>query len=101
MTPEQQAAHAKAEEKRGAMLWFVRDALTDRALSLRAGFEANPITYCASPEGQAQLKRAVAVEAAVDVFSHLIAEWEKDQKRPEWLRAIVGQAMSAFIEGMK
>jgi len=90
------------DEKRERMLCYIRDTLIERAHGLRAGFEANPFLYCESPEGREQQKRVVAVEAAADVFTHIVGEWQKsDSKRPEWLSTIAKQAMASFVEAFK
>lgn len=91
---------AAKDDKRERMLCFIRDTLIERACGLRTGYEANSFVYCGSPEGLVQLKRVVAVEAAADIFTHLVAEWQKD-KKPEWLRTIVSQGMAAFVEAFK
>lgn len=99
----------KAEEtakdlKREAMLCFIRDTLVERGHGLRTGFEANSFLYCQSPEGQADLKRVVAVEAAADVFTHIVGQWQSaDEKHPhpDWLKTIAKQAMASFIEAFR
>lgn len=100
----------KAEEdaakdlKRERMLEFIRDVLIERAHGLRTGFEANSFLYCQTPAGKAQLKALVAVEAAADVFTHIVGEWQNvDAKhpRPEWVRTIAKQAMATFIEAFQ
>lgn len=88
------------DDKRERMLCFIRDTLLERAHGLRTAFEANPFLYCESPEGRDQLKRVVAVEAAADVFTHFIGEWQKE-KRPDWVKTVAGQAMAPFVEAFK
>jgi hypothetical protein len=91
-------AEASKDEKRERMLCYIRDTLVERAWGLRTAFEANSFVYCASPEGKEQLKRVVALEAAADVFTHIVAEWQRNpEKRPEWVKTIAKQAMSAFV----
>lgn len=90
--------------KREKMLCFIRDTLVERAHGLRTGFEANSFLYCQSPDGKAQLKAVVAVEAAADIFTHIVGEWQNvDAKhpRPEWVRTIAKQAMASFIEAFQ
>jgi hypothetical protein len=92
------------DAKREAMLCFIRDTLIERAYGLRTGYEANSFLYCQSAEGKAQLKRVVAVEAAADVFTLIVGEWQHvDEKhpRPEWVKMIAKQAMGAFIEAFR
>lgn len=89
------------DEKRERMLCLIRDTLVERAAQARTSFELNPFLYCQGPEGREQLKRVVAQEAAADVFTHLVAEWQKSDRRQDWLRAIVHQAMATFIEAFK
>lgn len=99
----------KAEEtakdlKRERMLEFIRDTLVERAHGLRTGFEANSFVYCQTPEGQADLKRVVAVEAAADIFTLIVGEWQgADERhpRPDWLKTIAKQAMASFIEAFR
>jgi hypothetical protein len=97
----------KAEEeaakdlKRGRMLEFIRDTLIERAYSLRTGFEANSFLYCQSAQGKEQLKRLIAMEAAADIFTHLVGQWQSANEthpRPEWLKTIAKQAMATFVE---
>lgn len=95
-------AEQRRDEKRERMLQFIRDTLIERGALLRSSFELNPVPYCMSPEGQDQLKRVVAVEAAADVFTHLVGEWQKDQdKRPDWLKTIAKQSMATFAEAFR
>jgi hypothetical protein len=94
-------AEAARDEKRERMLCLVRDVLIERAYGLRTGYEANSFIYCQSPEGKEQLKRVVAVEAAADIFTHLVAEWQKADKRPEWLRTVAKQGMATFTEAFR
>lgn len=91
------------DDKRERMLCYIRDTLIERAHGLRTGFESNSFLYCESLEGKADLKRVVAVEAAADIFTHLVAQWQdtKPEKRPEWLKTIVNQGMAAFIDGFR
>ncbi len=101
---DKQAEEAAKDKKRERMLEFIRDVLVERAHGLRAGFEANSFLYCQSAEGKAQLKTVVAVEAAADVFTHIVGEWQNvDAKhpRPEWVRTIAKQAMASFIEAFQ
>ena len=99
----QRVEAAARDEKRERMLCFIRDTLIERASGLRAGFEANSFVYCASPEGKEQLKRVAGMEAAADIFTHLVAEWQGStpEKRPEWLRTIVRQGMATFTEAFR
>jgi hypothetical protein len=93
-------AEAAKDKKREAMLCFIRDTLIECGLGRRIAYEANSFLYCSSAEGKEHLKRVVAVEAAADVFTHLIAEWQDvDEKhpRPEWVRTIAKQAMASFV----
>lgn len=85
------------DAKREAMLKYIRDTLIERAQAMRQCFELNPFLYCESPEGQDHLKRVVAIEAAADVFTHLVGEWQRTEDRPGWLRAITKQSMATFI----
>lgn len=90
------------DEKRVRMLCFIRDTLIERAHGLRSGFEANSFLYCQTPEGQNQLKRVVAVEAAADVFTHIVGEWQRhEDRRPEWLKTIAKQSMATFVEAFR
>jgi hypothetical protein len=42
------------------------------------------------------------MEAAGDVFTHLVGEWQKSGKnQPAWLEAIAKQGMATFIEALK
>lgn len=93
---------AARDEKRERMLCFIRDVLIDRGQMMRQAYELNPFLYCQGPEGQAQLKSVVAVEAAADVFTHLVGEWQKGaDKRPDWLKTIAKQGMATFVEAFK
>jgi hypothetical protein len=94
-------AEAARDEKRERMLCYIRDTLIERAYGLRTGFEANSFIYCQSAEGKEQLKRVAAVEAAADIFTHLVAEWQKSDKRQEWLRTVVKQGMATFTEAFR
>lgn len=101
---DRRAEEEAKDKKREAMLCFIRNVLSERAHGLRTGFEANSFLYCQSPEGREDLKRVVAVEAAADVFTHLVGLWQNaDEKhpRPDWLKLIAKQAMAAFIEATK
>jgi hypothetical protein len=99
---DNKAALLKAkDDKREKMLAFIRDTLIERSQAMRQAYELNPFTYCLGAEGKAQLKGVVAVEAAADIFVHLVAEWQRDDKHPEWLKAIVSQGMATFIEAFK
>jgi len=101
---DRKAEEAAKDKKREAMLCFIRDTLIERAHGLRTGFEANSFLYCESAEGKAQLKTLVAVEAAADVFTHIVGQWQNaDEKhpRPEWLKTIAKQAMATFIEAFQ
>jgi hypothetical protein len=92
------------DRKREAMLCFIRDVLIESACGLRTGFEANSFLYCQSKEGKAQLKRVVAMEAAADVFTHIVGQWQNvDQKHPrqDWVKTIAKQAMATFIEAFR
>jgi hypothetical protein len=89
------------DEKREKMLSFIRDTLIDRSQALRQAYELNPFLYCQGVEGKAQLKGVVAVEAAADIFTHLVGEWQKDDKHPEWLKTIVNQGMATFVEAFR
>jgi hypothetical protein len=109
MTDDTPVIDRKAEEeakdvKRERMLCFIRDTLIERAYGLRTGFEANSFLYCQSPEGKEHLKRLVAMEAAADVFTHLVGQWQSADERhprPDWLKAIGRQAMATFIEAFQ
>lgn len=94
---------AARDEKRERMLCYIRDTLIERAWGLRTGFEANSFIYCQSAEGKEQLKRVAAVEAAADIFTHLVGEWQgsKPEKRPEWLKTVVRQGMATFTEAFR
>lgn len=92
---------ASKDDKRERMLCYIRDTLIERSQALRQAYELNPFLYCGSAEGKAQLKGVVAVEAAADIFTHLVGEWQRDQKHPEWLRTIVNQGMATFVEAFK
>jgi hypothetical protein len=95
-------AEAARDEKRERMLCYIRDILIERAHGLRTGYEANSFIYCQSPEGKEQLKRVAAVEAAADIFTHLVAEWQKSaDRRPEWLRTVAKQGMATFTEAFR
>ncbi len=100
-----QAEEVNKDAKREAMLCYIRDTLIERAHGLRTGFESNPFLYCQSPEGKGDLKRVVAVEAAADMMTFIVGQWQdtaiKPDKRPEWLKAIVKQGMASFIEAFK
>ena len=89
------------DEKRERMLCLIRDKLIERAWGLRTAYEANSFLYCESPEGKEHLKHVVAIEAAADIFVHLVAEWQKDDKHPEWLKTIAKQGMATFVEAFK
>ncbi len=97
------AEEVNKDAKREAMLCYIRDTLIERAHGLRTGFELNPFTYCSTPEGKSDLKRVVAVEAAADMMTFIVGQWQdtKPEKRPEWLKAIVKQGMASFIEAFK
>ena len=98
---DRKAQEAAKDAKRERMLCFIRDVIVERAHGLRTGFEANSFLYCQSPEGKAHLKRLIAMEAAADVFTHIVAEWQRaDEKhpRPDWLKTIAKQAMAPFVE---
>ncbi len=99
LAPEDAAKDAKRE----AMLCYIRDTLIERAHGLRTGFESNPFLYCQSPEGKGDLKRVVAVEAAADMLTFIVGQWQDTapDKRPEWLKRIVKQGMASFIEAFK
>ena len=95
-------AEAAKDKKREAMLCFIRDTLIERAYGLRTGFEANSFVYCQSDQGKEHLKRLIAMEAAADIFVHIVAEWQKsEEKRPEWVKTIAKQGMATFIEAFK
>jgi hypothetical protein len=95
-------AEAARDEKRERMLCLIRDTLIESAWGLRTGFEANSFIYCQSAEGKQHLKRVVAVEAAADIFTHLVGEWQKSpDRRPEWLRTVAKQGMSTFTEAFR
>ena len=101
---DRKAEETAKDKKRERMLEFIRDTLIERAHGLRTGFEANSFLYCQSAEGKEQLKRLVAMEAAADVFTHIVGEWQNvDEKhpRPDWVKTIAKQAMAAFIEATK
>lgn len=101
---DRKAEEAARDLKRERMLEFIRDTLIERAWGLRTGYEANSFMYCASPEGKAQLKAVVAVEAAASVFTHIVGEWQNvDGKhpRPEWVKTIAKQAMATFVEAFQ
>jgi hypothetical protein len=101
MTDAAVAKSAK-DEKRERMLCFIRDTLIERAHGLRTGFEANSFVFCESPEGKDQHKSVVAVEAAADVFTHIVGEWQRNEaKKPEWLSTIAKQAMASFVEAFR
>jgi hypothetical protein len=88
--------------KRERMLCFIRDTLVERAHGLRTGFETNDLLWSRSEEGKEQLKRVVAIEAAADVFTHIVGEWQNpDEKRPEWVKIIAKQAMATFVEAFQ
>jgi hypothetical protein len=92
------------DEKRERMLCFIRDVLIERAYGLRTGFEANSFLYCQSKEGKEHLKRLIAMEAAADVFTHIVGAWQNvDEKhpRPEWVRTIAKQAMATFTSAFQ
>lgn len=89
------------DEKRERMLCFIRDVLIERGESLRSAFECNSFVYCGSKEGQDHLKRVVAVEAAADVFTHIVGEWQRTERRPDWLRAVANQSMATFVEAFR
>ncbi len=57
-------------------LCYIRDTLIERAHGLRTGFESNPFLYCQSPEGKGDLKRVVAVEAAADMMTFIVGQWQ-------------------------
>lgn len=101
---DRKADEAAKDAKRERMLEFIRDTLIERAYGLRTGFEANSFLYCQSEEGKAHLKRLIAMEAAADVFTHIVGEWQNvDERhpRPEWVKTIAKQAMATFIEATK
>jgi hypothetical protein len=92
------AAADTKDVKRERMLCFIRDVLIERAHGLRTGFETNDLLYSRSAEGKDQLKRVVAVEAAADIFTHIVGEWQRDpERRPEWVQKIAKQAMASFV----
>jgi hypothetical protein len=109
MTDDTPVIDRKAEEaakdvKRERMLEFIRDTLIERAHGLRTGFEANSFLYCQSAQGKEQLKRLIAMEAAADIFTHIVGEWQNvDERhpRPEWVKKIARQAMATFIEAFR
>ena len=87
------------DAKRAAMLRYIRDTLIERGGCMREAFELNDLLYARSPEGKAHLRRVVALEAAADIFTLLVGEWDKpDTKQPEWLRTIAKQGMATFVE---
>ena len=101
---DRKAEEATKDAKRERMLCFIRDTLIERAWGLRTGFEANSFQYCESAEGKAQLKAVVALEAAADVFTHIVGEWQsvsEKHPRPEWVKAVAKQAMATFIEAFR
>lgn len=100
---DRKAEETAKDAKRERMLEFIRDTIIERAHGLRTGFEANSFLYCQSPEGKAHLKRLIAMEAAADVFTHIVGEWQKSDpnKRPEWLKTIAKQAMAPFVEAFQ
>jgi hypothetical protein len=110
MTDDANVIDHKAEEeaakdvKRERMLEFIRDVLIERAHGLRTGFEANSFLYCQSKEGKEHLKRLIAMEAAADIFTHLVGQWQSANERhprPDWLKTIAQQAMATFIEAFR
>jgi hypothetical protein len=101
---DRKAEEAAKDLKRERMLEFIRDTLIERAYGLRTGFEANSFLYCQSPEGKEHLKRLIAMEAAADVFTHIVGQWQSADEthpRPEWLKTIARQAMATFIEAFQ
>ena len=89
------------DAKRERMLCYIRDVLIERAHSMRSAFESNSFQYCLGEEGRGHLKQVIAVEAAADVFTHLVGQWQAEPKHPEWLKEIVGQGMATFIEAFQ
>jgi hypothetical protein len=101
---DRKAEEAAKDAKREAMLCFIRDVIVERAHGLRTGFEANSFLYCQSKEGKEHLKRLIAMEAAADIFTHIVGEWQNvDEKhpRPEWVKRIAKQAMATFTEAFR
>jgi len=96
MTPEEK------NQRRHRMLAYIRDTLVDRAQCFRSAYESNSLDYERTPEAKAHLKQIMAIEAAANVFTHLVGEWDKAKdKPPEWLQTIAKQGMATFVEGLR
>jgi len=86
--------------RRGLMLAFIRDVIVERGQAMRSCYALAESTVSAKDD--TQLKKVVALEAAGDVFTHLVAEWQRSGKDPPaWLEAIAKQGMATFTEALK
>lgn len=80
---------AKQRANRERMLCAMRDAVIRRAADRRSWSDV-------AGADKAELREIVALEAAADVFVHLVAEWQRSNDPPGWLVTIVKQAMATF-----
>lgn len=105
MNAEQAAAEQVArvkDAKRERMLCYIRDTVIERAHCFRTAYELADLLYARSPEGKEHLKQVVALEAAADVFTHIVGEWQKgEEKRPDWVKTIAKQAMATFVGALQ